>query len=225
MGIFDDPLGTAQEWLESTSPTQIGLGQLAGVTEAETGLETDFTQWDSDVWAAKAEGIVSGYAAGGWVGAIVGSSIGTVGALQAEVEEDKKEAAIESARVAARGVATAKQAISGIAADRARREIVKSAARERASVVSSATASGVKGSGLEGGKASIGSQLQGELGFESAQQQLAKRAGIFEDQAKRSEDRANRAEEKRQETLAFADVALQTYSVFGGSSESSGVDS
>jgi hypothetical protein len=177
-------------------------------------VEGDFSKWDDEVWSAKAQGAASGFTTGGWIGAVVGSAAGTLGALKAQKERLKAATAEESAREANRRSLTSKRAIAGLQASRARQTTINEAIRKRATSVSEAKASGVKGSGQVG---SIASQLQGELQYESIAQQLSKRAGTWFERAQQAEDKANRAKEKEAETIALTNTAINLYSTFGGS--------
>lgn len=187
------------------------LGELA----RSRGYEDDPEKWGKEVWEGKLGGIVSGYqTTGTWEGAVVGSAIGTVGGLEQQKTREGRERQEESARRSRRGALTAKQAIAGLQAARARRQIIQRAAISRAQSVSRAEAAGAVGSGREGAISSIASQLQGELSYEDIAQQLSKRAGTFSEQATAFENRATRARERQVETAAYTGLAFQAFSTF-----------
>jgi len=222
---FVDPAGVGGSKTEggptfSMNPIQNTIETAQNVEAvAGTGYETDFNEWDPDVWKSTAAGAASG-SKFGWVGAVVGGLVGTFGGLAEQKAREDAEAEQgpldEAARANARKSITAKNAISGLQARRARMSVINRAITERASVVSQTTASGVRGSGQAGATGNITAQLQGELQYESIVQELSKRAGTFATRAKEAEDKFNRLQEEKAEIQAWTQTALQAYSTFGG---------
>jgi len=163
-------------------------------------------------------GAAQGAAVGGVPGAIIGGVIGGIGGALGGGKRDAAKRRRRRARAAARKAAAATSAITGLQAARARRAIIRRAMVERASGVSQAVATGTTGSsGAVSGTGGVISQLQGELAFESVAQQLAKRGGVFSDEAKRLAGQANVFDAQAANISSLTSTAISFIGTGGGS--------
>jgi len=168
--------------------------------------------------AAKGAAIGAIAGPGGAVfGAGVGAVIGGIGGLLGGGSRGRANRARREARAAARRRAASLTALSGVAADRARRAIIKEATIKRAETVATTEATGVKGSGREGAVGTIFSQLAGELQFEKTSQQLSRKAGREAQEVSRLESKANVFASQASTIDAFTGTVFEVGAAYAGS--------